>query len=60
MTEVMTFIENAQKGVEADFEGFIETLKADHPEFADLIDMYLTLYQTYGIEGLASMMNFAE
>ena len=60
MTEIMTFIENAQKGVEADSEGFIETLKADHPEFADLIDMYLTLYQTYGIEGLASMMNFAE
>ena len=60
MTEVGQMIEKARAGEEIDIESFIETMKAEHPDYADMIDMYLTLYQIYGLEGFASMMTPAE
>ena len=60
MAEIMTFIEKGQAGEEIDFQDFAEKLKAKYPDYADMIDVYVTLYQTYGIEGFSSMMNSAE
>ena len=60
MAEMMSFIEKAQAGEEIDFQDFAEKLKAKYPDYADMIDVYVTLYQTYGIEGFSSMMNSAE
>ena len=60
MAEMMTFIEKGQAGEEIDFQDFADELKAKYPDYADMIDMYVTLYQTYGIEGFSSMMNPAE
>ena len=60
MAEMMTFIEKAQAGEETDFQGFADALKTKYPDYADMIDTYVTLYQTYGIEGFSSMMNPAE
>lgn len=57
MAEIMTFIEKAQAGEETDIQSFADALKVKYPDYADMIDMYVTLYQTYGAEGLASMMN---
>ena len=57
MTEIMTFIEKIQAGEEIDMKDFADMLKEKHPDYADMIDTYVTLYQTYGAEGLASMMN---
>ena len=41
-------------------EGFADALKENYPDYADMIDLYVTLFQTYGAEGLASMINPAE
>lgn len=60
MAEMMSFIEKAQAGEEIDIQAFADTLKAKYPDYADMIDMYVTLYQTYGIEGFSSMMSSAE
>ena len=60
MAEIMTFIEKGQAGEEIDFQDFAEKLKAKYPDYADMIDVYVTLYQTYGIEGFSSMMNPVE
>ena len=60
MAEMMSFIEKAQAGEETDIQDFADALKAKYPDYADMIDVYVTLYQTYGIEGFSSMMNSAE
>lgn len=60
MAEIMTFIEKAQAGEETDIQGFADALKAKYPDYADMIDVYVTLYQTYGIEGFSSLMHPAE
>ena len=60
MTEIMTLIEKAQNGEEIDIESFAATLKENYPDYADMIDMYVTLFQTYGAEGFASMLTPAE
>ena len=60
LTEIMTLIENAQAGEEIDIEGFADTLKVEHPDYADMIDVYVALYQTYGIDGFSSIMSSAE
>ena len=60
MAEIMTFIEKGQAGEEIDFQDFADELKAKYPDYADMIDAYITMYQTYGAEGFASMMNPAE
>ena len=60
MAEMMSFIEKAQAGEEIDIQAFADTLKTKYPDYADMIDMYVTLYQTYGLDGFSSMMNFAE
>ena len=60
LSEIMNFLETAQTGEEIDFAAFADTLKANHPDYADMIDLYLELYKTYGAEGFASMMNAAE
>ena len=60
MAEIMTFIEKGQADEEIDFQDFAEKLKAKYPDYADMIDVYVTLYQTYGIEGFSSIMNSAE
>lgn len=60
MAEIMTFIEKAQADEEIDFQDFADELKAKYPDYADMIDMYVTLYQTYGLDGISSMMNIAE
>ena len=60
MAEMMSFIEKAQAGEEIDIQDFADALKAKYPDYADMIDMYVTLYQTYGLDGISSMMNIAE
>ncbi len=60
MAEIMALIEKAQAGEEIDIQAFADTLKANHPDYAEMIDMCVTLYQTYGAEGLFSMTDSAE
>ena len=60
MAEMMSFIEKAQAGEEIDIQAFADTLKTKYPDYAEMIDVYITMYQTYGAEGFASMMNPAE
>ena len=56
MAEIMTLVEKIQNGEEIDIESFAATLKENYPDYADMIDMYVTLFQTYGAEGFVSMM----
>lgn len=60
MAEMMSFIEKAQAGEEIGIQDFADALKAKYPDYAEMIDVYITMYQTYGAEGFASMMNPAE
>lgn len=60
MAEMLTFFEKIQAGEEIDIQDFADTLKAKYPDYAEMIDVYITMYQTYGAEGFASMMNPAE
>lgn len=60
MTEIMTVVEKIQNGEEVDIESFTATLKEKYPDYADMIDMYVVLFQTYGAEAFASMMTTAE
>lgn len=60
MTEIMTVVEKIQNGEEVDIESFTATLKEKYPDYADMIDMYVVLFQTYGAEDFASMMTTAE
>ena len=60
MAEMLTFFEKIQAGEEIDIQDYADTLKAKDPDYAEMIDVYITMYQTYGAEGFASMMNPAE
>ena len=60
MTEVESLIERVQGGEEVDIEGFAETLKANYPDYADMIDLYLSFYQAYGAEGFLSLLSDGE
>ena len=58
--EMLTFFEKIQAGEEIDIQDYADTLKAKYPDYAEMIDVYITMYQTYGAEGFPSMMNPAE
>ncbi len=60
LEELGALIQRAQAGEDVDFKAFAESMKEQYPEFAEMVDVYMTLYETYGIEGLASMMTPAE
>jgi len=60
MAEMLTFFEKIQAGEEIDIQDYADTLKAKYPDYTEMIDVYITMYQTYGAEGFASMMNPAE
>ena len=60
MAEMLTFFEKIQAGEEIDIQDYADTLKAKYPDYAEMIDVYITMYRTYGAEGFASMMNPAE
>ena len=60
VAEMITFFEKTQAGEEMDIQAFADTLKAKYPDYADMIDVYITMYQTYGAEGFASMMDPAQ
>ena len=60
MAEMLTFFEKIQAGEEIDIQDYADMLKAKYPDYAEMIDVYITMYQTYGAEGFASMMNPAE
>ena len=60
MAEITALVEKIQNGEEIDVESFAATMKENYPDYADVIDMYVTLFQTYGAGGLASMLNPAE
>lgn len=60
LPDLVQLIEKAQAGEEIDLEGFADALKEKYPDYAGMIDMYMMLLQTYGAEGLASMINPAE
>ncbi len=60
VTEVMALAEKAQAGKEIDIESFADQLKADYPDYAEMIDMYVDLFETYGAEAFAPMMTPAE
>lgn len=53
-------IQKTQAGEEMDIQAFADALKAKYPDYADMIDAYITMYQTYGAEGFASMMDPAQ
>ncbi len=59
MTEIGNLMEKAKAGEKIDLAAFAEELKVKFPDYADMIDMYVTLIQTYGVEGLMSMMTEA-
>ena len=60
MTEIGNLIEKAKAGEETDMEGIADMLKEKYPDSADMIDMYMSLYQIYGAEGLAAMLTPTE
>ena len=60
LSEVAQLVEKAQAGEEIDIESFADVLKEKFPDYAGMIDMYVTLFKTYGAEGLAQMVNPAE
>lgn len=60
VSEVMALIERAQAGEEIDVDDFADTLKTKYPDFGDMVDLYVRLFQTYGAEGLAEMLTPAE
>lgn len=60
VAEMIKFFEKTQAGEEMDIQAFADTLKAKYPDYADMIDAYITMYQTYGAEGFASMMDPAQ
>ena len=60
IAEMLTSFEKIQAGEEIDIQDYADTLKAKYPDYAEMIDVYITMYQTYGAEGFASMMNPAE
>jgi hypothetical protein len=60
IAEMLTFFEKIQAGEEIDIQDYADTLRAKYPDYAEMIDVYITMYQTYGAEGIASMMNPAE
>ena len=60
MTELMDLLEKLQSGEEANIDEFIAALKAKHPDFADMIDFYMEMYQLLGAEGFASFLTPAE
>ena len=60
MADMLTFFEKIQAGEDIDIQDYADTLKAKYPDYAEMIDVYITMYQTYGAEGFASMMNPAE
>ena len=60
MTEFNSLIEKALAGESVDIESFAEEMKEKYPDYVDMIDFYVLMYQTYGAEGLASMLNSAE
>ena len=60
LEELGALIQRAQAGEDVDFKAFAESMKEQYPEFAEMVDVYMTLCETYGIEGLASMMTPAE
>ncbi len=60
VAEVIALIERAQAGEEIDLDEFADTVKTKYPDYASMVDMYVTLFQTYGVEELAAMMIPAE
>ena len=60
LTDLMGFLEKARAGEAVSFEDFAAELKIKYPDYADMIDFYVTLYQSVGAEGLASMLTPAE
>ena len=59
MTEIGELMERAKAGEEIDFAAFAEELKVRFPDYAEMIDTYLNLLQTYGVDGLMSMLTEA-
>ena len=59
MTEFFEAVQNAAPGEEPDLEGVAEKLKAEHPDYADMIDLYMKMYQLYGAN-FASLLAPAE
>ena len=60
LTEFGSMLEKVLAGEEVDIDSFAATLKEKYPDNAELIDMYVSLYQTYGAEGLLTMLTPAE
>ena len=60
LTEMMAFLEKAQAGEAVSIEDFAAELKEKHPDYADMIDFYVSIYQAAGAEGLASLLTPAE
>ena len=60
LTEMTAFLEKVQAGEKLDIGELAAALKEKFPDYADTIDMYVTLYRTLGADGLASMLAPAE
>ncbi len=60
LAEFSAMLEKVMAGEEIDIVSFADTLKAQYPDSADMIDFYVMMYQSYGAEGLASILTPAE
>ncbi len=60
MTNFLTLAEKAQAGEEIDIEAFSDTLKAEYPDFAEMIDAYVSMFQSFGPEEFAAMLPVSE
>ena len=56
MSAVLDLFEKVKAGEQVDVEAFAASLKDAHPDYADMIDMYITAYKTLGVDGLSSML----
>ena len=56
ITAFLEKMQAAKNGEEVDMKAFAAELKEQYPDFAEMIDTYLDLYETFGLETFISMM----
>lgn len=63
LTEVtIALVEKVQaiaNGEEADLDAFAAGLKEQYPDMAEMVDVYLEMYQVLGADAFISVLNFA-
>lgn len=60
ISEFVKLIQQAGNGEEPDLEALAAEMKERHPDYAELIDMYVMMYKSFGAEELEKMLTPAE